>query len=502
MPAIDFAGRLKTPELVKLFRECTPRLLVVTDGALDASTGGFGLSRFVDTLKATTIHGMTPIVVTRDRGLADEVFDDLAIGRFDVVFLFGYNGEGSPLSAAATDRIAAFMEAGGGVFATGDHDDLGAGMCGQLPRVRHMRRWAAIDTPDAADSTRLTTNLPGTDGIFAFGDQSDDEPQRLYANFDIPPDYPVFVPVPPPPPGTANGPHPLLVMPGGSALDIYPDHPHEGECRLPDDLGTTFWLNGAELPEWPSGGLFPWFFARPVPRHVASTMSYGDGFPGKAAVTPRAFIAIAAYNGQVAGKGRVVTDATWHHYVNINFDGFTSAQVGRIQRYWSNLANWLMPVRTRKCLFPFFVLKLLLEHPLAEEIRIPERERLTPPELVRLGTLVATALSSDAGSLGQEVVADLTLALTEPDRLREIVGDRTDLDMSGPARDAMLATLGAVTVVLVRQAAVGELRHDPNWFDGVVRRSADAAREAVAHHRAGLERAVEAADGLAKALTG
>lgn len=286
MPAIDIAGRFRTPELLKLFHECTPRLLVVTDGGLDAGTGGFGLSRFVDTLKAATIHGMNPIVVTRSRGLNDEAFGDLAIGRFDVVFLFGADGEGSPLSAAACDQIATFMEAGGGVFATGDHDDLGAGMCGRIPRVRNMRRWAAADTPDASDSTRLTTNLPGVNGIFEFDDQSDREPQRLYANFNIPADYPVFVPVPPPPVGTANGPHPLLVMPGGAALDIYPDHPHEGECRLPDDLGTTFWLNGVELPEWPIGGFIPWLFGRPAPRLVASTMSYGDGFPGKAAVTP------------------------------------------------------------------------------------------------------------------------------------------------------------------------------------------------------------------------
>ena len=96
-------------------------------------------------------------------------------------------------------------------------------------------------------------------------------------------------------------PHPLVRMADGSALDVYPDHAHEGECRIPTDFSTTFDLDGQTLAEWPNQS----FFARPRPRAVASTMSFGNGFdsPGKDADAPVAFISIAAYNGQAANVG-------------------------------------------------------------------------------------------------------------------------------------------------------------------------------------------------------
>ncbi len=93
-----------------LFRECRPRLLVVTDGSLDGGSGGFGLSRFIATLQATTIHGMTPIVVHRMRQVGpavDGAFDDLQISRFDVLFLFGFETTGAALGGPALDRCEA-----------------------------------------------------------------------------------------------------------------------------------------------------------------------------------------------------------------------------------------------------------------------------------------------------------------------------------------------------------------------------------------------------------
>ena len=53
--------------IVSLFKECTPRVLVVTDNLNFAAGQSFGLSQFVNTLKASTIHGMTPIVTTASR---------------------------------------------------------------------------------------------------------------------------------------------------------------------------------------------------------------------------------------------------------------------------------------------------------------------------------------------------------------------------------------------------------------------------------------------------
>ena len=261
MPDIDI-GRINIDSTLKLFRECTPKLLVVTDGSLDAGPGDFGLSRFVSTLKNTTIHGMKPTVVTRPRfaSTPDDAFADLDISHFDVIFLFGINTTGDPLSAPALDRVKRFMQAGGGVFATGDHEDLGTGMSGAIPRVRSMRYWTLAETPNASDATRLTTNLSGADRIFEFSDQADNQPQRLYANFAIPSDYP-FLTTFPPVSSKVRLPHPLVRMADGSALDVYPDHPHEGECRLPTDFSTTFDLDGDTLAEWPSKT----FFARPDP---------------------------------------------------------------------------------------------------------------------------------------------------------------------------------------------------------------------------------------------
>ena len=45
------------------------------------------------------------------------------------------------MEPAEVEAIAAWMNAGGGVFATGDHALLGASMCHKIPRVRSMRKW-------------------------------------------------------------------------------------------------------------------------------------------------------------------------------------------------------------------------------------------------------------------------------------------------------------------------------------------------------------------------
>jgi hypothetical protein len=222
-------------DLIGMFRERTPRLLVVTDGNVDAGTGEVGLSRFLLALVgAAGVHGMTPIVTHRrgDAGGNDAAFSDLATDVFDVLLLFGFDGEPDELGADALSRVARFMQEGGGVFATGDHEDLGCGMSGQIPPVRAMRDWAKAETPNIGSSTRLTTNLPGDDDVSRFEDPGDSHPQRLYANFSLPRDRPVFLsPFGPPAPQKLA--HPLLRLSGGRILDVFPDHPHE--CRIPSD---------------------------------------------------------------------------------------------------------------------------------------------------------------------------------------------------------------------------------------------------------------------------
>ena len=236
--------------IVSLFKECTPRVLVVTDNLNFAAGQSFGLSQFVNTLKASTIHGMTPIVTTARRynspgaDIANYDFTDpntgLTKARYDVLFLLGIDTEGqNELTGAQLDAVETFMQAGGGVFATGDHETLGAALSGNIPRVRGMRKWKNADSPpNALNTTRHSTNLSGPDETEEFEDQSNTEPQRLYLNYRTRAG------------GTQNidrPAHPLMQMIAPrKVLEVFPDHPHEGECRLPVSLAgtsasTTIW---------------------------------------------------------------------------------------------------------------------------------------------------------------------------------------------------------------------------------------------------------------------
>lgn len=496
---LDIHRRLEA--IRALFRECTPRILVVTDGGLNGGDGGFGLSHFLDVLGTTMVHGMTPSIVHRGRndGGTDGAFDDLAITEFDVVFLFGIERTAPALGDDAVTRIKRFMQAGGGVFATGDHEDLGTGMSGQIPRVRAMRYWAAAETPDVADETRLTTNLPGDDNAYSFDDQSDRHPQRLYPNFAVGSDVPVLVPVGGVSPGRPT--HPLLRQADGSALDVYPDHPHEGECRIPDDLSTVFELDGTKVPEWPNGG---WFFTRPRPRAVAYAMSAGNGFTfgvEKLAVVPRSFITIAAYNGHVANVGRVVTDATWHHYVNINLNGMrpggvSSADMLAIERYWANLVNWLMPADVRMCLWPWLVLNTLVEHPTFEELQIPDR--FDPSELTELGRLVVAAVDEQPGSVGSDALTDALAVVGRNGEVDEPRDDAPDVDRD-TVRGVAEALVGAQVTELARAIRNDDLRRGDERFRKIVAELAprvvegavEDGRARLAREGAELDRAAE-----------
>lgn len=488
-------GRLEPLRLH--FRECTPRILVVTDGSLNGGTGGFGLSHFIDILSSTQIHGMTPIVEHRDRhaGGPDQAFDDLSISKFDVVFLFGIETTGSALSASALSKVQHFMEDGGGLFSTGDHEDLGTGMSGDIPRVRQMRYWAAADTPDASDSTRLTTNLPGNDVAYTFADQSDEHPQRLYPNFAVGTDGFVLVPIGGASPSRPA--HPLIRLAGGGALDVYPDHPHEGECRIPTDLSTTFDLDGSPTAEWPGG---PFFFMRPRPRAVAYAMSAGNGFegPDKSAVVPRSFIAIAAYNGHLGSVGRVVTDATWHHYVNINLTGMRPGGVSNtdmqaIEAFWSNMVNWLMPATVRRCLWPWLVVSTLVDHPLLEEIEIPEPSPKRVRELVALGSAVVSAVDERPGSVGTDAVTDAVAMLAgttdrKTDDREFAVNDRL-------ASKVGLALVGAHFAHVAHTLEKGGDLHDHDGLERTVKALGDEIVEAViADERSSLEKSAAELD--------
>jgi hypothetical protein len=138
-----------------------------------------------------------------------------------------------------------------------------------------------------------------------------------------------------------------------------PDHPHEGECVEPSDTGLQLTFAGALSAEFPnaSGG-----GARPLPEVISSsTVLSGTTSGGKSPTLPQTFGGSCAYNGHRAAVGGVVTDATWHHFVNINLVGdlgagpldpkrlgFLHSAAGQadleeVRAYFRNLAVWLAP---------------------------------------------------------------------------------------------------------------------------------------------------------------
>ncbi|MEQ6901704.1 hypothetical protein [Nocardioides sp. YIM 152588] len=361
--------------LVPLFPRCTVRILLVADGGLTFGSADFGLRTLVKTLQGgstlttrflvSIAHRAAPggdAMLPGDATIANRVtgfrFDDAAdfpAGAYDQVWLFGIDSFGD-LPDSELRALAQFMDDGGGVFATGDHAALGKRLCGKVPRVRSMRHWDSFDNPDEVSMSgprRNDTNRRGHDLASTFDDQSDDIPQKIQWT-----PYSTRVGI-----FEAVYPHPLLCGPKG-VIDVMPDHPHEGECRTPDDLDLDVTFDGQTFTEYPAavdGG------ARPEPEVIStSTVLPGTTSSGKAATEGHSFGGICAYDGHRAGVGRVVTDATWHHFININLVGdsgaafpknvgFLASAAGQdhldaIKTYYRNIATWISRPSLIRCM--------------------------------------------------------------------------------------------------------------------------------------------------------
>lgn len=274
----------------------------------------------------------------------------LDLSKYDVIWLFGYEGwnygatpYGSAISDAELLAITQFMDSGGGVFATGDHAGMGSFLCGRIPRVRAMRKWfgRAGDIPsdcpataiDSSGNSAPAVNRPGisnnpTPGLgradtlvqnpsgdtasqFQFDDQSDAIPQQL---------------------GFPSGPvHSILEGPNG-VLNRFPDHMHEGEVVTPTSstLNDMVVIGGQSFQEFPTVG-----GSQPVPSIIATGNITGghttsvegstceqNNFTGDSTPTVASTIGIlCAYDGRGAGVGRVVTDSSFHHYLDLNLIG-------------------------------------------------------------------------------------------------------------------------------------------------------------------------------------
>jgi hypothetical protein len=405
-------------------RPCRLKILMVVDGYAGSflnvsfSHSYFGLSAVLDTLRNNPEY-FVKFDITRahrqtDTFKPDPLTDPLLherygphyesfrftqagfnIDDYDQVWLFGArSNENDPfrLTDAELEVLSRWMDQRqGGLFATGDHADLGAALCARVPRARTMRRWTnAQGVPQPTGLARHDTNLKGHDATYTFDDESDDIPMKITPRF-----YPLasFSPF-----QTRRAPHPVLCGTDG-VIDVLPDHPHEGWVYEDADVDLTRNISflAYNAPEYPTvAGV------RPMPEVIAHAHVLADhtntSDTNKGAANPSTFGAIGAYDGHRANVGRVVVDSTWHHWFDVNLTGRPAsnldsapfdasnpktlgylataqgqAEFSRIQNYFRNVAMWLASPPKQSCMFFRATWGGILRYPAVERLhaRLP-----------------------------------------------------------------------------------------------------------------------------------
>lgn len=315
------------------------RILVMSDGS-DYDMGqfgfslGFALADIVNTSLAdhpsyvrfefTKAHRTTTAGVTPN--FENFTFTPGSLDDFDELWLFGVSSSSPYLSAQEVQTIEDFMDAGGGVLAMGDHEALGLGLCGGIKRVRSMRKWwfqspppppGMLVAPHGVTLDRNDTQQLPSDS------EMDAVPQPIYPRYRYA--YPFWKPWW----RRQKYPHPILCGPRG-AITVFPDHPHEGDCIIPDP---------AFAGEYPGG----------IPVEIiADGRNVVDREKGGYVITdPRPFGLMGVWDGhKLSHPGRVVVDSTWHHWFNLNLNGLRNAggtNYADILAVFRNIAIWLAP---------------------------------------------------------------------------------------------------------------------------------------------------------------
>lgn len=309
-------------------RPATVRILMYADSTIGFRWGSFeGLKHVVATLQTdpwywvrfdiTRVHrNLTAAASGGDDG--PKRLDQLTLSDFDEIWLFGLAG-GNLLQPAEITAVEQFMDNGGGVLTTGDHELLGQGISGALKRVGKLRMYPApAAMPDKWNNTLQDGNA---DGVYQFVEQSDAVPQpirwRRYPTWSF---YPVWF-------HQRVRPHAVLCGPTGP-IDIFPDHQHEGQVVIPSSFPTA---------EWPQTGSGH----QPQPEVIA----WGKMISPDSAHPNQEFPILGAYDGHSASVGRIIADSTWHHWFDINLKGFPPASpaLHKIEAYFLNVAVWLAP---------------------------------------------------------------------------------------------------------------------------------------------------------------
>lgn len=287
-----------------------------------------------------------------------------------------------------------------------------------------------MPAPPRNEPERHSTVLEGHDPGFQISDESDDIPQTIFPKFFLK--------------GCEVNPHALLSF-HNRAITILPDHRHEGECVEPtkEQLEQKYG-DDPQLDEFP---LKHDGKTRPAPEVIALSVSAGgtlkEGRDIRPPVIPRGFGAICVYDGDDVSildnlhVGRVVVDASFHHFIDMNLDG-TGAPFGRgffdadgkptenyeiITQYFRNIAAYLNPFAFRyQCGLNQLVL-LRFMYPLIEEMR--SDEALTLDNILEVGELTRRAISSYfSPAEAIERAATLLNALDGHDALKILLNPR------------------------------------------------------------------------------
>ena len=289
----------------------------------------------VDATRKTSATTLTTTLLQK----YDEIwFFGKHLGNFNDPWGFGWDQNGysdSELTPSELDALAKWMNNGGGVLMLGDHSNwvstggmgetnlynLGRALGKNVLRAGQMRVWEG--DPGAYKLDKQVNTSGDADDMVDMPNQEDAVPQDIYPAFR---DYflkgekfaerfwhPLFVGAP-----RSDDPNGII--------KVFPDHGHEGALNFPTTYAPAI---------WPDAGSF-----QPKPEVVARGTNQDNG---------EQIDLVSAYDGQLAGVGRIVAHTTFHHFVNVNLHGFLNSDgtpdetLQIISQYFANLAWWLMP---------------------------------------------------------------------------------------------------------------------------------------------------------------
>ncbi len=444
--------------------KCKAKILVVTDKAIYEEGEGAHLSELLKALGSGSLFLNVEVFLAYHRTYQepkygstealnsiqeDFTFDDSSLADLAEVWLFGFES-GDGLARLEMEAISKFMEKGGGVFATGDHNRLGSALCGQIPRVRSMRRWATEPAPPDMGLTRIDSRV---------GDELYDAiPQTIYPTIYRSPYDWEFAP--------RECPHPVLCGPLGS-INVLPDHEHEVLVEVPKKLNADFVIDGKPYAEYPN------YKGKPLPPEViAHGINQRDG---------SCFGVVGAYDGHLIEdrkRGRIVVDSSWHHFINENLNQYryhfqraqaayqngsvpdpksleAAGHYSQIRAYFKNTARWLAKPSVQSSL-QWKVLCALRKHSRIEMALESEKPENPLPYLLDLGVKARQALR---GVASDHEFWSLSKHLAESVGLDGLVGPFSHYRHSGEDNELATKVFSVIDPELVACAGVGGALH-------------------------------------------